>query len=54
MTKRDMIEALDGLDDDTPIRAEIELCAFGTYSTEECDLTVKNVYQDCVILHGEL
>lgn len=54
MTKKELIDALDGLDDNARVYAEIEVCAFGTFSTEECDLEVKNVYKDCVVLHGSL
>lgn len=54
MTKKELIEALDGLDDDAVIQAEIELCVLGHRSMRSAELTVKNVYSDCVILGGTL
>lgn len=54
MTKKDLIEALDGLDDDAVIQAEIELCVLGHRSMRSAELHVKNVYDNCVILGGTI
>lgn len=55
MTKKEMMEALDGLDDDATIRVEVE--QWGYYENHTIgvkNLKLQNVYQDCVVLHGEL
>ena len=57
MTKKEMIEALDGLDDDAKIKVEVKVCIFDSYRTEELSgLKVTHVYESeqLVVLHGEL
>lgn len=54
MTKKELMEALDGLDDETLICVEIKLCVLGhLHVTQFDDLIVQNVYGNCVILHVE-
>lgn len=54
MTKKELIEALDGLDDNARVYAEIGTCICGKVSAIECDLEIKNVYEDCAVLYGSL
>lgn len=57
MTKKEMIEALDGLDDDAEIRVEIRPRSFCyPYNTAVKDLRATNVYlsEQRIILYGEI
>lgn len=57
MTKRDMIEALDGLDDDATIGVEVEQWGYyENHTIEVKNLKLQNVFtsEQLVILHGEI
>ena len=57
MTKKEMMEALDGLDDDATIRVEVEQWVYyENHTIGVKNLKLQNVFtqEQCVLLHGEL